>query len=188
MNNKRKMSDILEMIAKARHLTKEYYLTDYRNTEKRNSIMKELFGSVGNNVIIDSLFHCNYGKNISIGNDVIININCTFIDDEKIKIGNKVLIASNVQVYTAYHPVLPEERLIENPEDNIFFKTCAAPVVIEDGVWIGGGAIILPNVTIGKNSVIGAGSVVNRSIPANCLAVGTPCKPIKFFEDIRNNK
>ena len=65
------------------------------------------------------------------------------IDDEKIKIGNKVLIASNVQVYTAYHPVLPEERLIENPEDNIFFKTCAAPVVIEDGVWIGGGAIIL---------------------------------------------
>ena len=146
-----------------------------------------MFGSIGKNVIVDSMFHCNFGKNVHIGDNVIININCTLIDDEKITIGNKVLIASNVQLYTAYHPILPEYRFVDDFEKKgeLFFNTCAAPITIEDGVWIGGGAIILPNVTIGENSVIGAGSVVSRSIPKNCVAVGNPCRPIKYFDDIR---
>ena len=67
----------------------------------------------------------------------------------------------------------------------MYFRTGADTVEIKDGAWIGGGVIILPGVTIGKNSIIGAGSVVSRSIPDNCIAVGNPCKPIKFFEDIR---
>lgn len=186
-NIKKTSDDILEVVARARKLTKEYYLADYSDNKKRESILKELFGSIGKNVIVDSMFHCNFGKNVHIGDNVIININCTLIDDEKITIGNKVLIASNVQLYTAYHPILPEHRFVDDFEKKgeLFFNTCAAPITIEDGVWIGGGAIILPNVTIGENSVIGAGSVVSRSIPKNCVAVGNPCRPIKYFDDIR---
>ena len=118
---------------------------------------------------------------------MIINMNCTFVDDNPIRIGSQVLIASNVQIYTASHPVLPQERLIPEWEEKktTFFRTYALPVEIEDNVWIGGGSIILPGVTIGENSVIGAGSIVNRSIPANCVAVGNPCRVIREFEGER---
>lgn len=178
-------ADALEMIARARDLTKEYYLSDYRDKEKRRRILKELFGSMGENVVIDTPFYCDYGKNIYIGDDVIININCTFVDDKPIKIGNQVLIASNVQIYTGTHPVLPHERYVSGWKEKKtdFFRTYASPVEIEDRVWIGGGSIILPGVSIGENSVIGAGSIVNRSIPANCVAVGNPCKVIRCFSD-----
>ena len=100
------------------------------------------------------------------------------------------MIAPNVQIYTEYHPILPEERYIfqRKEGDPIYFNTCADPVEINDGAWIGGGVIILPNVTIGKNSIIGAGSVVTRSIPDNCVAFGNSCRPDKFFDEIRNNK
>ena len=178
--------ELLEFNVKARKLTQEYNSVDYTDTEKKYSILKQLFAEIGENVAIDINFFCEYGKNISIGNDVIINSHCTFVDNEKITIGNKVLIAPNVQIYTAYHPILPEQRLKD--ERPTYFNTCADPVEIKDGAWIGGGTIILPNVTIGKNSVIGAGSVVTRSIPDNCVAVGNPCRPIKFFDEIRKNK
>lgn len=178
-------AETLEQIARARQLTKEYYCSDYRNTIKRTAILKSLLGSVGDNVAIDTPFHCDYGKNIFIGNDVIINMNCTFVDNRPIHVGNQVLIASNVQIYTASHPVLPQERLVRGWEEKgtTFFRTYARPVEIQDCVWIGGGAIILPGVTIGKNSVIGAGSVVTRPIPANCVAVGNPCRVIREFEN-----
>lgn len=178
--------ELLEFNVKARKLTQEYNSVDYTDTEKKYSILKQLFADIGENVAIDINFFCEYGKNISIGSDVIINSHCTLVDNEKIIIGNKVLIAPNVQIYTAYHPILPEERLKD--ERPTYFNTCAAPVEIKDGAWIGGGTIILPNVTIGRNSVIGASSVVTRSIPDNCVAVGNPCRPIKFFDEIRKNK
>ena len=185
-----KSDEIQKKVTRARALTREYYMSDFSDTEKGQAILKELFGSVGENVAVDSLFHCNHGDNIFVGNDVIININCTLIDDEKIIIGDRVMLASNVQIYTAYHPILPEERFVEDwkEKDTTYFTTCAKPVVIKDGAWLGGGAIVLPGVTIGKNSVIGAGSVVTRSIPDNCVAVGNPCRPIKFFDDIRKLK
>lgn len=91
-----------------------------------------------------------------------------------------------MQIYTATHPVKVAERLVQNWNENSgqeFSHCYAQPVIIEDNVWIGGGAIILPNVTIGKNSVIGAGSVVTRSIPANCVAVGNPCRVIKNIDN-----
>lgn len=178
--------ELLEFNVKARKLTQEYNSVDYTDTEKKYSILKQLFADIGENVAIDINFFCEYGKNISIGSDVIINSHCTLVDNKKIIIGNKVLIAPNVQIYTAYHPILPEERLKD--ERPTYFNTCAAPVEIKDGAWIGGGTIILPNVTIGRNSVIGASSVVTRSIPDNCVAVGNPCRPIKFFDEIRKNK
>ena len=175
--------ETLKQIARARELTREYLFTDYTDTEKRYTILKELLGGMGENVAIDTPFHCDHGKNIFIGSDVIINMNCTFVDNAPIKIGNRILIASNVQIYTSSHPVLPQERLIPDWKERktTWFRTYALPVEIKDNAWIGAGSILLPGVTIGENSVIGAGSVVTRTIPANCIAVGNPCKIIRYF-------
>lgn len=171
----------------ARNLAREYSLLDYGDDVKKREILEKMLGSIGKNVAIDQKFFCDFGKNIFIGDDVIIGSNCTFIDNKKITIGSCVMIAPNLQIYTAYHPILPEDRYIQNRSENdpIYFNTCADPVEIKDGAWIGGGVIILPGVTIGKNSIIGAGSVVTRSIPDNCVAVGNPCNPIKYFDDVR---
>ena len=174
--------ELTNIIKRARKLTKAYNSTPFDNETKKAEILTKLFHKIGSNVKIDMPFYCDYGVNTTIGNNVIININCTFVDCNKITIGNNVLIASNVQIYTATHPVETQKRLRTNwdPNNNKpFFRTYALPVTIEDNVWIGGGAIILPGVTIGKNSVIGAGSVVVKNIPENSVAVGNPCKVIR---------
>ena len=183
-------SDTLKQIARTRELTRKYYFSDYRDTEKRTSILRELLGGIGENVAIDTPFHCDYGKNIFLGNDVIVNMNCTFVDNKTIRIGDRVLIASNVQIYTSSHSVLPQERFVPDwrERQTTFFRTYARPIEIESNVWIGGGCILLPGVTIGKNSVIGAGSVVTRPIPPNCVAVGNPCRVIRYFDTDRERR
>ena len=91
----------MKLIARTRRLTREYYMTDHEDAERRRAILEELLGEIGKNVEIDTPFYCDYGKNIHIGSDVIINMNCTFVDNKPIRIGSKVLIASNVQIYTS---------------------------------------------------------------------------------------
>jgi len=174
----------LAQIAKARRLTREYYFADYEDAERREAILRELFGGMGENVVLDAPIHCDHGDKIFLGNDVIIGMNCTFVDNQEIRIGDRVMIASNVQIYTAAHPVLPKERLVQDWKERktTFFRTYARPVEIKDNVWIGGGCIILPGVAIGENSVVGAGSVVNRDVPANCVAAGNPCRVIRYLE------
>ncbi len=111
-------------------------------------------------------------------------MNRTFVDSHRIEIGDNVLRASNVQIYTATHSTDVCERMVGDWEEgDDICNTIARPVRIEDGVWMGGGAILLPGVTIGKNTVIGAGSVVTRSIPANCVAVGCLCRVIKEMSE-----
>ena len=113
-------------------------------------------------------------------------MNCTFVDNNIIEIGDNVLIASNVQLYTATHSTKVYERIVEDWDKGMeICKTYALPIKIGNGVWIGGGAIILPGVTIGENSVIGAGSIVTHSIPDNCIAVGNPCRVIKHIDNKR---
>lgn len=177
-------STILAQIAKARRLTREYYLADYEDTGKRESILRELFGKVGENVLVDAPLYCDHGDNIFIGDNVVIGMNCTFVDNQEIHIGNQVMIASNVQIYTASHPVLPKERLVPDWKERgtTFFRTYARPVVIRDNAWIGGGCIILPGVTVGENSVVGAGSVVTRDVPDNCVAAGNPCRVLRSLD------
>ena len=131
-------SDTLKQIARTRELTREYYFSDYGDIEKRTSILRELLGGIGENVLIDTPFHCDYGKNIFLGNDVIINMNCTFVDNKTIRIGDRVLIASNVQIYTSSHPILPQKRLVPDwmERQTTFFRTYARPIEIENNVWI----------------------------------------------------
>lgn len=99
-------SDTLEQIARTRELTQEYYFSDYRESEKRYALLRQLLGGIGENVAIDTPFHCDYGKNIFGGNNVIINRNCTFADNQPIRIGDNVLIASNVQTALSRQIVL----------------------------------------------------------------------------------
>ena len=166
----------------ARDLLTAYNGLSYDQKAQKNEILHKMLGDIGSNVSVATPFICDYGCNIHIGNNVSINMNCTFVDCNKIIIGNNVLIASNVQIYTATHPVQLAERLTPDwtPESGEYFcRTYALPVSIGSGCWIGGGVIILPGVSIGDGSVIGAGSVVTRDIPANCVAVGNPCRVIR---------
>lgn len=173
--------ELVKLTTDTKRLLMKFNSCDYADTKGKTAILRKMFGSMGKNVHIDIDFHCEYGKNIHLGDNVIINMNCTFVDNNSITIGNNVLIASNVQFYTATHPVNYWERNRHN-NDGKFFNTYAKPIVIEDGVWIGGGAIVLPGVTIGRNSVIGAGSVVTRDIPENSVAVGNPCRVMRKQE------
>lgn len=171
--------ELAAMTLTAKRLTRQLNDTDYADVATRTAILRQLFGSMGSRVHVDVDFHCEYGRHISVGSNVIINMNCTFVDNNRITIGNNVLIASNVQIYTATHSVMPGERV--SPERAAFCNTYALPVRICDNVWIGGGAILLPGVTIGEGSVVGAGSVVTRSIPPHCVAVGNPCRVIRHL-------
>ncbi len=176
--------EMLQIIYSCKRLVRELNDTDMENMPRRHHLLSELFGSMGDNVHVDIDFHCEYGINIHCGNDVIINMNCTFVDNNRIDIGNNVLIASDVKIYTATHTtdVVGRTNSQENKKiSGCFCRTFSRPVRIEDNVWIGGGAILLPGVVIGRNSVIGAGSVVTRSIPENCVAVGNPCRVIKHI-------
>ncbi len=174
------------MTLNAKRLLKELNNTDYADVKSKKNILQQLFGRVGKNIHVDIDFHCEYGKHIFIGNQVIINMNCTFVDNNIIEIGDNVLIASNVQLYTATHSTKVYERIVEDWDKGMeICKTYALPIKIGNGVWIGGGAIILPGVTIGENSVIGAGSIVTHSIPDNCIAVGNPCRVIKHIDNKR---
>ena len=174
--------EVFDMIVRNKRLLAEFNSTDISDSEARTTLLHELFGRVGKHSKVNINFHCECGKHIFIGDKVIINMNCTFLDNNYITIGNNVLIAPNVQLYTATHPVSASERFVEDWDENsgeLFFRTRALPIAIGNDVWIGGGVIVLPGVTIGDNCVIGAGSVVTRSIPSNSLAVGNPCQVVK---------
>lgn len=173
--------EVLEMMIRTRKLLPLLNSANSVDDERAN-IMQELFGSVGKYVSVGMNFYCECGKHIFLGDKVVINMNCTFLDDNIISIGSNVLIAPNVQLYTATHPVEAGERFVEDWDEqsgDLFFRTKALPITIGNYVWIGGGAIVLPGVTIGDNCVIGAGSVVTKSIPANSVAAGNPCRIIR---------
>lgn len=181
----------LQLKQKTRELLREYHALQYDQKEEKTAVLNRLFNRIGTNVSVAQPFLCDYGYNIYIGNNVSINMNCTFVDCNKIEIGSNVLIASNVQLYTAAHPVELAERLTPDwsPDTGEYFcRTYALPIKIGNGCWLGGGVIVLPGVTIGDGSVIGAGSVVTKDIPANSLAVGNPCRVIRKINNHDFNK
>lgn len=161
-------------ILEAQRVAKEL-LYDFNNSRpsedtKRFEIMNQLFGYCGSNVWINQPMILCRGKTISIGHDCYFNSGTTFVDDAKIDIGNYVMFGPNVTVCTTGHPLSPEHRF-----DGMY----SFPITIKDNVWIGASAIIFAGVTIGENTVIGAGSVVTKDIPANVLAFGSPYKVVR---------
>lgn len=173
--------ELLAQWHKAKDLIRDYNQADSADAQTKDRILSELLGGRGKNLWITAPFYADYGNNIYFGNNCEVNMNCTFLDDNRIVIGDNALIAPNVQIYTAFHPTSAAERFGPPREDGsfAFCKTQTAPVIIGDNVWIGGGAILLPGVTIGSNTVIGAGSVVTKDIPSDVVACGNPCRAIR---------
>lgn len=154
----------------------EYNLTRPTEFEKRAAMLKEMFAEIGENCYIEPPFHANWGgKHCHFGKNVYANFNLTCVDDTHIYVGDYTMIGPNVTIAAAGHPILPELR-----EQGYQYN---APVHIGRNCWLGAGAIILPGVTIGDNTVVGAGSVVTKDLPANVVAVGNPCRIMREIGD-----
>lgn len=150
----------------------EYNATSPAETEKRAALIKEMFAEAGEGCYIEPPFHANWGgKHVRLGNYVYANFNLTLVDDGNIDIGDNVMFAPNVTVITATHPVLPSLRE-KGLQFNVDVKICS-------NVWIGAGAIIMPGITVGENSVVGAGSVVTKDVPPNTVVVGNPARVLR---------
>jgi maltose O-acetyltransferase len=155
---------------RARDLCQDLNATRESEDEKRRRILVELFGKGGDSVWMQPPFFCDYGSNITLGTRVFFNFNCVVLDVCPVSIGDYTLFGPAVQIYTPMHPLDAMERR---------GKEYGKPIAIGSDVWVGGGAIILPGVTIGSRSVIGAGSVVTRDVPEGVFAAGNPCRVIR---------
>ena len=149
---------------------------DYNNTRpsnkrRREEILRELFGCLGKNPYVEPTIFCGFGFNIEAGDNLFVNNGCNFTDPAKIIFGNNVMIGPLCGFYTAIHPL--------NKDLRIAGIEAAYPIHVGDNVWFGGSVVVLPGVTIGSNTVIGAGSVVTKDLPDNVLAVGNPCRILR---------
>lgn len=165
----------------------DFNMTRPTQLQKRDEMLKEMFAEIGKDCYIEPPLHSNWGgKHCHFGDCVYANFNLTLVDDTHIYIGSNTMIGPNVTIATAGHPILPELR-----EKAYQYN---AAVHIGKNCWLGAGVIVLPGVTIGDNSVIGAGSVVTKDIPENVVAVGNPCKVLReigekdrkyYFKDLQ---
>ena len=160
---------------RARDLCKSLNESYDNEQELRQRIIRKLFGSADDAIWIEPPFYCDYGSNTTLGNKVFFNFNCVILDPAPVTIGNNVLFGPSVQLCTATHPMRASERRT--------WHEFARPIEIGSDVWVGAGTIICPGVHIGSRSVIGAGSVVARDIPADVLASGNPCRLVRQLED-----
>ncbi len=150
----------------------QYNATRPSQGKKREKLLKQMFAEIGEGCYIEPPLHANWaGKHCHFGKFVYANFNLTCVDDTHIYVGDYTMFAPNVVLATAAHPILPELR-----EKQYQYNM---PIHIGRNCWLGAGAIVLPGVTIGDNTVIGAGSVVTKDIPANCVAYGNPCRVVR---------
>ncbi len=144
--------------------------------EKRTEMLKNMFAEIGEDCYIEPPLHANWaGRHVHFGKGVYANFNLTLVDDTHIYVGDYTMLGPNVVLATAGHPILPELRPLAYQYN--------MPVHIGKNCWLGAGVIVLPGITIGDNTVIGAGSVVTKDIPANVVAVGNPCKVLREIND-----
>ena len=168
-----------QVIEEQRQIAKEICF-DYNNTrpmdvERKDELLHRLLGTCGESIWMEAPIHFAYGCNTHMGDHVYANFNLTIVDDGACHIGNYVMFAPNVVISTTGHPIHPSFR-----DKGAQFSL---PVVIKDHVWIGANVTIMPGVTIGENSVIGAGSVVTRDIPDNVVACGVPCRVMRAITE-----
>jgi maltose O-acetyltransferase len=156
---------------RARHLVERFNATSVTEEPLRQSLLQDLFGHIGRDTFVKPPLQCDYGYQISIGDRSFVNYGAVFLDVATITIGDDVQLATNVQLLTATHPLDAATRIAR--------WESAEPIVIESGAWLGGGVIVCPGVTIGANTVVGAGAVVTKDLPPGVLAVGNPCRPIR---------
>ena len=155
---------------RARNLCQDLNATREAQQDERRRILRELFGSGGEDLWMQPPFYCDYGANILLGRKCFFNFNCVVLDVCRVTVGDFTLFGPAVQIYTAMHPLNAELRRQQE-----FGK----PIEIGSDVWVGGGAIICPGVKIGSRTVIGAGSVVTRDLPEAVFAAGNPCRVIR---------
>ena len=153
-------------------------LWEYNNLKpslkaEREKLLRSLLGSCGARMHVNQPIRFDYGCNIHIGDDFFANFNLTILDEAEVRFGNKVFIGPNVSIYTACHPLDAERR-----DTGVEW---AEPVTIGNSVWIGGGATILPGVSVGDGAVIAAGAVVTRDVPTGALVVGNPARIIRMI-------
>ena len=159
---------------KAKKLCMEYNAVEYNDYQKRERVLARLLPLKSEKAIIEPNFFCDYGYNIILGSNFYSNHNLVILDCAEVTFGDNVFIGPNCGFYTAEHPIDADTR-------NQGLES-AKPITVGSNVWIGGNVTVLGGVTIGDNTVIGAGSVVTGDIPANCVAAGNPCKPIKSID------
>ncbi len=169
--------EFLDGMLAARDKCWEYNKIKPSDLKARAEFIKDLFGKVGKNAMVEQGFKCNLGYNIFVGDNFYCNFNCTIYDGGIVTIGNNVMIGPNVTLCTATHPTLACERINDNGEELSF------PITVGDNVWIGGGAFINPGVTIGKGAVVASGAVVTKDVPENALVAGIPATVKKYIEN-----
>lgn len=145
------------------------------NRQAQQELIKQIIGKMGKNAIFTAPFWCDYGYNITVGDNFYCNHNFVINDGAKVTFGDSVFIGPNCCATTAEHAIDPQQR-----KDGL---EIAKPITVGNNVWIGAGSILLAGVTIGDNTVIGAGSVVSKSIPANVVAVGVPCRVLRAITE-----
>jgi len=163
--------ELVEARSRARALTFEFNHTPPSQPDVRDGLLRELFGTVGEHLEIEPTLHVDYGLNIHIGQWFYANANCVLLDVAEIRIGDQVMLAPGVQLLTATHPVDPVER--------VSGRELGFPITLGNRVWLGGGVIVSPGVTIGDDTVVGAGAVVVRDLPAGVVAVGNPARVLR---------
>jgi maltose O-acetyltransferase len=162
-------SELQADAARAKAWMARYNASTAAPADERRQLLRELLDSVGDGAVVRPPFFCDYGYNIRLGKDVFLNFNCVILDVVPVEIGAATQIGPAVQIYAADHPRDPTMRKLGSE--------FGRPVVIGENVWIGGGAIILPGVTIGNDAVIGAGAVVTRDVANRITVIGNPARP-----------
>lgn len=167
--------NIIERRIKCADLCYEFNQCRPSNIKKQIEIIRNIIGEIKGKFVITAPFYCDYGINITIGNNFYTNHNCTILDGAKVIFGDNVFIGPNCVFSTAGHPIDSVQRS-EGLE-------IAFPITVGSDVWIGANVSVLPGVSIGNNTIIGAGSVVNKNIPDGVIAAGIPCKVIRKITD-----
>lgn len=175
--------NILIKHIRALRLCEKYNKTSILNQPKKKRLLKKLIPNCPKSAFIMSPFYAEYGNNITIGEDFFSNFNCMLLDVAKITIGKGVMLGPNVTIATPIHPLLASERVIQDYPTGHHDLEYAKPITIEDNVWIATNATVCCGVTIGKNSIVGAGAVVLSDVPENVLVGGVPAKIIRTLDE-----
>lgn len=172
--------EIVKARMKCADLCYEFNNCKPSETQKQNELLHQILGAIHGEIVVTAPFYCDYGLNISVGNNFYTNHNCTILDGAKVEFGDNVFIAPNCVFSTAGHAIDAKQRGRG--------LEIALPIKVGNNVWIGANVSVLPGVTIGDNTIIGAGSVVNKDIPKGVIAVGNPCHVLREITETDKHK